>query len=777
LWGKMASCVAIGKRRSSSAYTGPGRPIGNRPQINNLPHIKLLLALPLVCAGAFAQTQHVAWSLDVTPNPAAPGGKALVRVAAKLDSGWHLYSGSSAAGIPTSFQLAPPGAAVEKLRMLQPQPKRAYDANFGVETETYESDVAFLLELQLKKDAPAGSADYTLNAKYQVCNATECDPGHWSGPLALNIAAGAAAGAPAIPAGYTEVKPRAAGVGNSDDGASGSLAGFVLLAFGFGLASIFTPCVFPMIPITMSYFMNKQGSVSQAVTFCLGIIVLFSGIGLVVTAALGPVGVVALGQSAWVNGFIAVLFVVFGLSLLGAFEITIPSSILTRLNQSSQSGGLIGTLLMGLTFALASFACVGPFMGALLAGSISGGSLRPLVGMVAFATGLALPFFLLALFPSYLKRLPRSGGWLARVKVVMGFIILAWSLKYLSSVDQVLQWNALTRERFLAIWIVLFASAGLYLLGFLRLEGIKPDDSMGLGRLLCGMAFVAFALTLAPGMGGGKLGELDAYVPLANGNLSWMENQYREALDRARREGKLVLVNFTGYACTNCHWMKANMFTRPEIESAMQKFVLVELFSDAGDATSDANQKLELTKFNTVAEPFYAIMAPDESVVTTFPGLTRDPAVFAAFLRKGDAAPVPPAAAAAAGTLPQFAKLGGGIVDPNGKVTVIDFWATYCVPCIREIPSFNLIDKEYGAKGVLVVGVAMDENPSIVPPFLKKHPMEYQVALGTQAMFQQYSLEGLPVTLVFDKSGKQVKRFEKQVIKDADLKAAVQAAM
>jgi thiol:disulfide interchange protein len=742
-----------------------------------------VLFLPLMCSAAFAQTQHVAWSVDVAPNPAAPGGKALVRVAATLEPGWHLYSGSSAAGIPTSFQLTPAGATIEKSRMLQPPPKRAYDANFGVETETYESDVAFLLDLQLKKDAPTGSADYTLNAKYQVCNATECDPGHWSGPLALNIAAGATAAPPAIPAGYTEVKPRSAGVaggGASDD----SLAGFLLLAFGFGLASIFTPCVFPMIPITMSFFMNKQGSVSQAVTFCLGIIVLFSGIGLVVTAALGPVGVVALGQSPWVNGFIAVLFVVFGLSLLGAFEITIPSSILTRLNQSSQKGGLIGTLLMGLTFALASFACVGPFMGALLAGSISGGSWRPPLGMIAFATGLALPFFLLALFPSYLQRLPRSGGWLARVKVVMGFIILAWSLKYLSSVDQVLQWNVLTRERFLAIWIVLFASAGLYLLGFLRLEGIKPDDRMGLGRLLCGMAFVAFALTLAPGMGGGKLGELDAYVPLSGGNLQWMENQYHEALDRARREGKLVLVNFTGYACTNCHWMKANMFTRPEIESAMQKFVLVELFSDAGDAVSDANQKLELTKFNTVAEPFYAIMAPDESVVTTFPGLTRDPAVFAAFLRKGDAAPVAPtavastaAASAAAGALPQFARIGGGVVDPNGKVTVVNFWATYCVPCIREIPSFNGLAKEYGAKGVLVVGVAMDEDASIVPPFLKKHPMEYQVALGTQAMTEQYSLEGLPVTLVFDKSGKQVKRFAKQLLKDADLKAAVQAAM
>ena len=270
--------------------------------------------------------------------------------------------------------------------------------------------------------------------------------------------------------------------------------------------------------------------------------------------------------------------------------------------------------------------------------------MRPLLGMVAFATGLALPFFLLALFPAYLKRMPKSGGWLSRVKVTMGFVILAWSLKYLSSVDQVARWNILSRERFLAIWIVLFASAGLYLLGMLRLEGVKADDRMGLGRLLCGMAFVAFALSLAPGMGGAKLGELDAYVPLEGGRLQWMENQYHEALDRARREGKLVFVNFTGYACTNCHWMKANMFTRPEIEAAMQKYVLVELFADAGDATSDANQKLEIAKYNTVSETYYAIMTPDETVVASFPGLTRDAVQFAAFLRKGDA--VPPLTAA-----------------------------------------------------------------------------------------------------------------------------------
>jgi len=403
-----------------------------------------------------------------------------------------------------------------------------------------------------------------------------------------------------------------------------------------------------MIPITVSLFLNRpegtqRQSVLQAVVFCFGIIVLFSGLGLLTTAVLGPFGVVQLGSSPWVNGFIALVFLAFGLSLLGAFEITVPSVLLTRLNQASQSGGIVGTLLMGLTFALASFACVGPFMGTLLAESVQRGGKGPFMGMVSFASGLALPFFLLALCPSYLKRLPRSGGWMARVKVMMGLVILAAMLKYVSNVDQVLHWGLLTRERFLAAWIVLFATAGLYLLGFIRLEGVAKDENMGSGRLLTGLLLLTFALSLIPGMLGGRLGDLDAYVPVATsaeaspgavGQLVWMKDQYSEALERARREHKLVLVGFTGYACTNCHWMRANMFTRPEIAAALANFVRVELYTDGTDAACQANQTLEQSKFDTVAIPFYAILDPDEKVRASFPGLTRDPQEYLAFLQK-----------------------------------------------------------------------------------------------------------------------------------------------
>jgi len=345
--------------------------------------------------------------------------------------------------------------------------------------------------------------------------------------------------------------------------------------------------------------------------------------------------VVQLGSNVWVNSFIALIFLVFGLSLVGAFEITLPSSLLTRLDQASRGGGIAGALLMGLTFSLAAFACVGPFMGTLLAASVQSGGARPLLGMMTFASGLALPFFLLALFPSYLARLPRAGGWMERVKVVMGLVILAVMLKYVSAVDQVMQWGVLTRGRFLAVWMVLFGMAGGYLLGWLRLPGRKAGERAGAGRLVVGALLLAFSLSLLPGMFGARLGELDAYVPAAQGasERAWMKNQYREALARARQENRRVLAAFTGYACTNCHWMKANMFTRPEVAAALKEFVLVELYTDGTDEASASNQRLQESKFSTIAIPFYAVMDADERVLATFPGLTRDAGEFLAFLR------------------------------------------------------------------------------------------------------------------------------------------------
>lgn len=555
----------------------------------------------------------------------------------------------------TTIRLAD-NPAVARWTIHYPAPVRKFDPNFNLDTETYAGEQVFYFRIEISKDAREGPLELTAETRYQLCTEKEClPPKKVAAAASLQVAASAAAPAVTIPAGWTELSagPAPAAAASTPAPAQPArqdLASFLIVAFGFGLAAIFTPCVFPMIPITMSFFLN-QGSggsraqaLTQALVFCLGIIVLFTGIGFGLSAALGPFAVVQLGSNPWVNGLICAVFFVFGLSLLGAFEITLPTGLLTKLNVASSRGGYAGTLIMGLTFCLASFACVGPFMGTLLAASVGGDKLQPVLGMLAFSTALASPFFLLALFPAFLQRMPRSGGWMSRVKVVLGFLIMAALLKYLSNIDQVLQLGWLTRERFLALWIVLFALPGLYLLGFLPMEGIRREEEVKPGRLLPGVVLIGFALSLLPGMFGGRLGELDAYVPApqegsalqgsgASPAARWMKNDFAGAIARAKAENKRVLVAFTGYACTNCHWMKANMFTRPEISQALGDLILVELYTDGTDAASEQNQLRQESLFQTVAIPYYAIFDADERVTGSLAGLTKDPAEFLKFLQ------------------------------------------------------------------------------------------------------------------------------------------------
>lgn len=738
---------------------------------------RLLLLLFCITGIGFSQIEkfnHVQWKLTLDQASAAPGATVLGHLEATVEPGWHMYSLTTPPGpIPTTIAAKNSGA-VDRFTIFQPPPIRKFDPNFNAETETYEGSQVFLARIQLKKDLQPGPVTIAFEPRYQTCSGSQCIPPRTREvSAALNIDASAPVAAINIPKGYIEAKPDARGplgpatgaaaTGSFTETQEGSLAGFLVLAFGFGLAAIFTPCVFPMIPITMSYFVGQRGGFRQAVVFCLGIIVLFSGLGLALTLALGPAAVVQLGSNAWVNGFIALIFFIFGLSLLGAFEITIPSGVLTKLNAASGQGGFIGTLLMGLTFALASFACVGPFMGTLLAASVGAEKLRPVLGMVVFASGLALPFFFLAMFPQYVKKMPRSGEWLSRVKVVMGFFVLAAMLKYLYSLDAVLQTGFLTRERFLAAWVVLFAMAGFYLLGFVRLPGISRDTELGVVRLLIGTACVVFGLSLMPGMFGAKLGEIEAYIPppangTGDGSLAWVENDLPSAFATAKAQGKTVLVNFTGYACTNCHWMKANMFTRPEIAGVMKNMVLVDLYTDGTDAASLANQKLEEEKFQTIAEPFYVLYDANQNVIATFPSYTRDTQAYLAFLNTRAAAPATPAAplnADLVGT--PFKTLDGAalsLADWKGKVVVLNYWATWCVPCRSEIPEFNRIHDELGAKGVEVVGISMDEDgAAAVKPYLAKNPMNYTIVLGSGSM------DSLPVTVVLDRNGNTVQRF------------------
>ncbi len=617
--------------------------------------IRLASLFFLALASLFAAAEDpVQWTLTFDAKSAAPGSHVLAKFTGTIQPHWHVYSMTTPPGgpNPTTATIAE-NPAVAGFKIYQAKPERKLDPSFGIDTETFSGQYELLFDIELKPDAAPGPADITANVRYQSCNDTIClPPKKKTATASLTIDSSAPAAAIAIPPGFTLVPtaapaPPPTPATPAPTAESSGFGLFLLTAFAAGLAAIFTPCVFPMIPFTVSYFLNRQtgarrDSVLQAVVFCSGIVILFTGLGAILKGIGGRFGVVQLGNSPWVNGFIAAVFIVFGLSLLGAYELTLPSGLLTKMNQASEGGGYLGTLLMGLTFTLTSFACVGPFVGPLLAASVQTGGLQPVFGMAAFSTGLASPFFLLALFPSFLQKMPKSGGWLMRVKVVAGFVVLAISIKYLSSADQILRTDWISREMFLACWIVLFALPGLYLLGFLRLEGIQPDDRLGIGRLVIASLFLIFSISLLPGLFGGSLGEIDAYIPVQAKTVAldapvWMKNQYKEALAKARAENKLVFINFTGYACTNCHWMKANMFPKPEITGLLKDFVLVDLYTDGTDAESEQNQQLEEKRFGTVAIPFYAIVDPDEHTVATFPGLTRNAAEFVGFLKTRDA--------------------------------------------------------------------------------------------------------------------------------------------
>ncbi len=627
---------------------------------------------------SYAKDDPVQWSLHPArgTGDTKPGSPVWLELTASIQPGWHLYSPTTPTGGPiiTKIQVAQ-NNAVSAAKVFRPQPVRKTDPNFGIETETYSDKAVFYLQADTRSDAN-GPVKMDAVVYYQACNDVKCLRAvRKTASTAIVLGASVSAAKFTVPSDYAPVAAPAIAESPGDVAAQPGTARaaiasspststlntqqamlpFLLTAFAFGLAAVFTPCVFPMIPITVSFFLNQSGTssqtnqkraggLSQALVFCLGIVVLFTGLGFLVTALTGPFGVVQLGSSPWVNGFIAIVFFVFGLSLLGAFELRLPSGLLTQLDRASQAGGYAGTLLMGLTFALTSFACIGPIVGPLLVASVQQKGAQPVLGMASFASGLALPFFFLALFPAYLKRLPRSGGWLARVKVVLGFVVLATMFKYLSNIDLVFQTHLLTRERFLAAWIVLFLMAGLYLLGFLKLEGMTREEPLGVGRTLIAAALLIFAISLVPGLFGARLGELDAYIPEASGSLfsanastasaqNSFKNNLEGALAAARSGNKLVLINFTGYACTNCHWMKANIFPRPEIQTALQNIIVVDLYTDGTDAASQKNADLEDKKFNTASIPFYALVDADQNVISTFPQLTRNAQEFLSFLQ------------------------------------------------------------------------------------------------------------------------------------------------
>jgi thiol:disulfide interchange protein DsbD len=536
------------------------------------------------------------------------------------------------------------GGLVPVGAMQQSPPKKKKDPAFdNLEVQYFEKQAEFTQYLRVPEGKTPAPVKVVLNVDYQVCDDESCLFGAMDVAAEFEIAPGAARKefVGLMPPTPTE---------QSGDAPKGLFA-FLLLAIGAGLISLLTPCVFPMIPITVSFFTKQAENktahpVKLALAYCLGIIVMFTVFGLLISVALGPNGPNLIASNPFVNLLVTIIFIVFALSLFGLFEIQAPTFITNALNRKSgATSGYVGAVLMGFTFTLAAFTCTVPFAGTVLVGAARGEWFWPTVGMLAYSTTFAFPFFLLALFPRWLTSLPKSGGWLNSVKVTMAFLELAAALKFLSTADFMWGWNVFTYDACLALWAVIAAFTGLYLLGAFRFSHDSKTEYLGVARVMLSMFFVAFSLYFASGLFGKDMHpwvkallppqlEIAADKSKEGGRdkLAWHED-LQSALAEARKENKLLFVDFTGYACSNCRLMETGVFPRPEIKSALTQFVRVKLYIDGGPHRQ-FNADYLVKKTGAAAIPYYVVMDTNENVLSSDGGL-MSAEKFLALLEKG----------------------------------------------------------------------------------------------------------------------------------------------
>jgi thiol:disulfide interchange protein len=624
------------------------------------------LAFAILVATFPLHAQYPAhFQVSIEPDVVHPGETATLWIDVELESDWHIYSTTTPPGGPYPTEISLTSGPLSQVGgLIQPDPVVEHDPNFDLMVEYYGKSVRFGIRGYAPPDAAPGSAQVAGEITYMLCNESSCLPPATEafsirtsieeGPIRDTFVFTEVAAIPAD----TDSDEILSGTGSIlevDAALSEGIGAFLYLSLTMGFLALLTPCVFPMVPITVSFFTKqsegdphhtRSKSIRKSVVYCGGIITTFTGLGMLLAGTLGASGAAQFAANPWVNLVITAIFVIFALSLFGLFEIQIPTSILNQLN-STQGGGYAGILLMGFTFSLTSFTCTAPFVGTLLVLTTQGTWLWPILGMLAFSVAFALPFFFLSLFPQSLSALPKSGGWLNSVKVVMGFLELAAAMKFLSNVDLVWNWGLLNREVFIASWIAIFLLCGIYLLGKIRLPNDTPLETVGPGRLLATVGFFTFSFFLLTGLFGSPLGELDAFFPpygnhgtigqlkAANHeSLEWTDD-YEAALTLARETDQNVFVDFTGYACTNCRWMEANVFPEAKVHALLENYVLVQLYTDGQGEKYDRNRELQKSKFGTVALPFYAIVTPSGDELARFPGMTRDRERFQKFLSKG----------------------------------------------------------------------------------------------------------------------------------------------
>ena len=576
-------------------------------------------------------------------------------VKAEMDAEWKIYALRDQGEGPIATRVVVTGEIIEASGLVwEDEPVEKYDDGFLTTTRTHQGGAIFKAPILVKSDLSPGKYNLSVNVLFQVCNASLCYPPKEEVlTITVTVEGGTVRDDRTEMVLVTEVFDDFGNI-NLDAAIDEGFFSFVILAFSMGLLALLTPCVFPMIPITVSFFTHQgekgEGKpITNAIIYTLGIIATFSILGFILALTLGASGANQLAANPWVNIFIAALFIYFALSLFGMYEIELPSALRQYSLKQEGRGGVMGTLFMAVTFTLTSFTCTVQFVGLLLVAASQGHWFWPMIGMVVFSAAFALPFFFLALFPQYLAKMPKSGSWLNSVKVVMGFLELAAAFKFISNTDLVWGWGFFSHNTVLAVWAVLMLLTGIYLLGKIQLPHDSPLASISVPRLMLSTAFLTFGLYLTSGLFGQKIhGLIYSYLPpivegesgavRTNGASMAAEfNWYRnldEGLAEARATGKSVFIDFTGYTCTNCRWMEANTFTKTEVKHRFGEMILVQLYTDGGPNHRE-NQQYEIDRFGTAALPFYVILSPNDDIITTFPGMTRSLDDFLDFLDKG----------------------------------------------------------------------------------------------------------------------------------------------
>lgn len=648
------------------------------------------------------------WSWAYAKPEAKVGETIEIVFTVTIDKGWHLYSSDfdpNVGPIVTSIKVKPNDSfqLVGGLKAINS--KKKHDEIFDGEVKYFEGKGEFRQTVKILKENPVIEGSYDSQAcqddgscvpvrgnfKLEALKVSAADPkqGEAVTPTKKtddntpepSAVAPTPQPSPEAPSGQSPTLQA-----TPPTEADGSLWGFAIAAFLSGLVALLTPCVFPMIPMTVSYFTKRSHSRAEAITrasvYGLSIILIYTLIGTIVSRINGPAFANFLSTHWAPNLAFFLIFVLFGLSFLGWFEIVLPSSLVNKVDAQADKGGWAGIFFMAFTIVLVSFSCTGPIVGSILVASAGGEVLKPIVGMVAFSAAFAVPFALFAMFPQWLKSLPKSGGWLNSVKVVLGFLELALALKFLSIADQVYHWRILDREVFLAFWIVIFALIGFYLLGKIRLPHDSKVESVSIPRMVLAICTFAFVVYMIPGLFGAPLKALSGYLPplttqdfafggspsnpsgLASSSTKPRHSELfklphglqgyfdlKEATAQARLQNKPIFIDFTGHGCVNCRKMEEYVWSQPEVLKRLQDdFVVVALYVD--DKTElpetewyvskydgeekrsigDQNADLQIVKFNNNAQPYYCLITPNGELLHEPVAFNTDVAAFVKFL-------------------------------------------------------------------------------------------------------------------------------------------------